>query len=61
MADIETCVSRLLRTTKNLLEALTAWSAGQVTDTQVYDQYNTLEIHFTNASQAFESVSLSMK
>ncbi|KAI8094237.1 actin interacting protein 3-domain-containing protein [Thamnidium elegans] len=61
MADIETCVSRLLRTTKNLLEILTAWSAGQVTDTQVYDQYNTLEIHFTNAIQAFESVSLSMK
>ncbi|KAG2237833.1 hypothetical protein INT48_002134 [Thamnidium elegans] len=42
-------------------QILTAWSAGQVTDTQVYDQYNTLEIHFTNAIQAFESVSLSMK
>lgn len=61
MADIEQSVSRLLMTTKKLLETLTAWSAGQVGDTAVYDEYNALEVHFANASQAFESVLLPME
>lgn len=61
MADIEASVSRLLMTTKKLLEALTAWSAGQVSDTQVYDEYNSLEAHFTSATQAFESALLPME
>lgn len=61
MADIEQSVSRLLMTTKKLLETLTAWSAGQVGDTAVYDEYNALEVHFANATQAFETVLLPME
>jgi hypothetical protein len=61
MVDIEHSVSKLLMTTKKLLETLTAWSSGTAKDTQVYDEYNALEIHFANATQAFESVSLPME
>lgn len=61
MADIESSVSRLLMTTKKLLETLTAWSAGQVNDTQVYDEYNLLETHFTSATRAFEAALLPME
>lgn len=61
MVDIEQSVSKLLMTTKKLLETLTAWSSGTAKDTQVYDEYNALEIHFASATQAFESVSLPME
>lgn len=61
MANIETSVSRLLMTTKRLLETLTAWSARDVKDTQVYDEYNALEFHFAKATQAFELASLPME
>ncbi|CEP18254.1 hypothetical protein [Parasitella parasitica] len=58
MMDIEQSVSKLLMTTKKLLETLTAWSSGTAKDTQVYDEYNALEVHFAGATQAFESMSL---
>ncbi|GAN07506.1 conserved hypothetical protein [Mucor ambiguus] len=61
MLDIEQSVSKLLMTTKRLLETLTAWSSGTAKDTQVYDEYNALEVHFASATQAFESVALSME
>jgi hypothetical protein len=61
MTEIETSVSRLLMTTKRLLETLTAWSSGQVGDTQVYDEYNALEVHFASATQAFETALLPME
>lgn len=61
MADIEASVSKLLMTTKKLLETLTAWSAGQVNDTQVYTEYNLLEAHFISATRAFESALLPME
>ncbi|KAI9337662.1 actin interacting protein 3-domain-containing protein [Pilaira anomala] len=61
MTEIETCVLRLLQTTKRLLATLTGWSAGEVSSTKVYEEYGTLEIHFIKATQAFESASLSMK
>ncbi|KAI8646847.1 actin interacting protein 3-domain-containing protein [Parasitella parasitica] len=58
MVDIEQSVSKLLMTTKKLLETLTAWSSGTAKDTQVYDEYNALEVHFAGATHAFESMSL---
>ncbi|KAG1119431.1 hypothetical protein G6F42_012977 [Rhizopus arrhizus] len=61
MLDIEQSVSKLLMTTKRLLETLTAWSSGTAKDTQVYDEYNALEVHFASATQAFESVALAME
>ncbi|CAO3618538.1 unnamed protein product [Mucor fragilis] len=61
MLDIEQSVSKLLMTTKRLLETLTAWSSGTAKDTQVYDEYNALEVHFASATQAFESVALPME
>ncbi|KAL7313174.1 Bud site selection protein 6 [Mucor circinelloides] len=61
MLDIEQSVSKLLMTTKKLLETLTAWSSGTAKDTQVYDEYNALEVHFASATQAFESVALPME
>jgi hypothetical protein len=61
MNEIESSVSRLLTTTKKLLETLTAWSSGQVGDTQVYDEYNALEVHFADATQAFQLALLPME
>jgi hypothetical protein len=61
MAEIESSVSKLLMTTKKLLETLTAWSSQKVNDTQVYDEYNALSLHFTSATQAFESALLPME
>lgn len=40
---------------------MTAWSSGTAKDTQVYDEYNALEVHFASATQAFESVALPME
>jgi hypothetical protein len=61
MSDIEQSVSRLLMSTKKLLETLTAWSSGKALDTQVYDEYCVLEVHFANTARAFESAQLSME
>ncbi|KAI8886345.1 AIP3-domain-containing protein [Backusella circina FSU 941] len=60
MSNIEQSVSRLLMSTKKLLETLTAWSSGKASDKQVHDEYCVLEVYFANTTRAFESAQLSM-
>ncbi|KAI8388907.1 actin interacting protein 3-domain-containing protein [Radiomyces spectabilis] len=59
-AEIEPAVTRLLRTTKALLEALTMWSQNHVTTGEIFDLYETLENQFHVVSRAFEDVSVPM-
>ncbi|CAO1627892.1 unnamed protein product [Parajaminaea phylloscopi] len=57
---MESSVTRLLVATKMLLEALTKWSAGQKTETQVSDVYVRLGNDFITARQAFASYNIDM-
>ncbi|KAG0171364.1 Bud site selection protein 6 [Apophysomyces sp. BC1034] len=60
MADIEHTVTRLLMSTKKLLEGLTAWSVRKVSDIQVEDIYHTLAANFVLATRAFETAQMPM-
>ncbi|PWN48268.1 AIP3-domain-containing protein [Violaceomyces palustris] len=57
---MESSVTRLLVATKMLLESLTKWSMGQVTETQVSDIYVRLGNDFNTAKVAFGSYGIDM-
>lgn len=57
---MESSVTRLLVATKMLLEALTKWSTGQKTETQVSDVYVRLGNDFITARKAFASYNIEM-
>ncbi|OAD03842.1 hypothetical protein MUCCIDRAFT_38225, partial [Mucor lusitanicus CBS 277.49] len=57
---IEQVVTKLLRTTKALLEALTQWSLMRASNSEIFDIHDTLEKQFFLVSQAFEEASVSM-
>ncbi|KAK4515571.1 Phosphatidylinositol 4-kinase pik1alpha (PI4-kinase)(PtdIns-4-kinase) [Mucor velutinosus] len=58
--EIEQVVTKLLRTTKALLEALTQWSLMRASNSEIFDIHDTLEKQFFLVSQAFEEASVSM-
>ncbi|EPB85501.1 hypothetical protein HMPREF1544_07684 [Mucor circinelloides 1006PhL] len=58
--EIEQVVTKLLRTTKALLEALTQWSLMRASNNEIFDIHDTLEKQFFLVSQAFEEASVSM-
>jgi hypothetical protein len=58
---MESSVTRLLVATKMLLEALTKWSTGQRTETQVSDIYVRLGNDFNTANHAFGSYGIDMR
>ncbi|KAG9294171.1 hypothetical protein G9A89_021530 [Geosiphon pyriformis] len=53
MSSIEKTVTTLLVATKSLLESLTAWSQGRMTEQQVSDVYVQLTSDFHKACQSF--------
>ncbi|CAG8445456.1 6567_t:CDS:2 [Dentiscutata heterogama] len=53
MNTMESTITQLLVTTKSLLEALTAWSNGRVTEQQVSDIYVKLAIELNHVVQLF--------
>ncbi|CAG8732384.1 13921_t:CDS:2, partial [Dentiscutata erythropus] len=53
MNTMESTITQLLVTTKSLLEALTAWSNGLVTEQQVSDIYVKLAIELNHVVQLF--------
>lgn len=59
--EIEQVVTKLLRTTKALLEALTQWSLMRLPSNEIYDIHDTLEKQFFLVSQAFEDASVTMR
>ncbi|KAF7720889.1 Bud site selection protein 6 [Apophysomyces ossiformis] len=59
-ADTEQVVTRLLRTTKTLLEALTSWSQLRTTTGEILDLHDTLEKQFFLVSQAFNEANVPM-
>lgn len=59
--EIEQVVTKLLRTTKALLEALTHWSQLRATTADILDFRETLERQFHSVSQAFEDNGVPMK
>lgn len=59
-SHMESSVTRLLVATKMLLEALTKWSLGQRTETQVSDIYVRLGNDFNIANVAFGSYGIDM-
>lgn len=58
---MESSVTRLLVATKMLLEALTKWSLGQKSETQVSDIYVRLGNDFNVANVAFGSYGIDMR
>ncbi|GAN04126.1 conserved hypothetical protein [Mucor ambiguus] len=58
--EIEQVVTKLLRTTKALLEALTQWSLMRASNSEIFDIHDTLEKQFFLVSQAFEEANVSM-
>ncbi|KAI7900330.1 actin interacting protein 3-domain-containing protein [Cokeromyces recurvatus] len=58
--EIEHVVTKLLRTTKALLEALTQWSLMRTSNTEIFEIHDTLEKQFFLVSQAFEEASIPM-
>ncbi|CEG76073.1 hypothetical protein RMATCC62417_11015 [Rhizopus microsporus] len=59
--EIEQVVTKLLRTTKALLEALTQWSNMRASNAEIFEIHDTLEKQFFLVSQAFEEAGVSMK
>ncbi|KAG0171808.1 Bud site selection protein 6 [Apophysomyces sp. BC1015] len=59
-ADIEQVVTKLLRTTKALLEALTSWSQLRTTRNDILDLHETLEKQFYLVSQVFGEANVPM-
>ncbi|KAG2229572.1 hypothetical protein INT48_008941 [Thamnidium elegans] len=58
--EIEQVVTKLLRTTKALLEALTQWSHLRASNTDIFEIHDTLEKQFFLVSQAFEESNVFM-
>ncbi|KAG0781141.1 hypothetical protein G6F17_003301 [Rhizopus arrhizus] len=58
--EIEQVVTKLLRTTKALLEALTQWSNMRASNSEIFEIHDTLEKQFFLVSQAFEEANISM-
>ncbi|KAI8049798.1 actin interacting protein 3-domain-containing protein [Gilbertella persicaria] len=58
--EIEQVVTKLLRTTKALLEALTQWSLMRASNTEIFGIHDTLEKQFFLVSQAFEEATVDM-
>ncbi|KAI8979780.1 actin interacting protein 3-domain-containing protein, partial [Mycotypha africana] len=58
--EIEQVVTKLLRTTKSLLEALTQWSVMRTSKNEVLELHDTLEKQFYLVSQAFEEAGVGM-
>ncbi|KAG1466986.1 hypothetical protein G6F56_004589 [Rhizopus delemar] len=58
--EIEQVVTKLLRTTKALLEALTQWSNLRASNTEISEIHDTLEKQFFLVSQAFEETNIPM-
>lgn len=59
--EIEQVVTKLLRTTKALLEALTQWSNMRASNSEIFEIHDTLEKQFFLVSQAFEEANISMR
>lgn len=57
---VESAVTRLLVSIKQLLETLTQWSKGEVSETQVSDVYVKLGNDFNSAVTAFTSFNIDM-
>ncbi|OAD77288.1 hypothetical protein PHYBLDRAFT_96992, partial [Phycomyces blakesleeanus NRRL 1555(-)] len=57
---IEQVVTKLLRTTKALLEALTQWSQMNMSTNEILEIHETLEIQFYSVSRVFEEANVSM-
>lgn len=55
LSTIETCVTRLLVSTKHLLESLTHWARRDATDKEVSDAYVRLGNDFRAATRAFSN------
>lgn len=55
LSTIETCVTRLLVSTKHLLESLTHWARKDATDKEVSDAYVRLGNDFRAATRAFSN------
>ncbi|CAO3594217.1 unnamed protein product [Absidia cylindrospora] len=53
-AEIEQVVTKLLRTTKSLLEALNLWSQLRMSTSDIFELHRTLENQFYMVSQSFE-------
>lgn len=54
-------MTKLLRTTKALLEALTQWSQQRASTAEILDFRETLETQFHLVSQAFEDAGVAMR
>ncbi|KAI9495783.1 hypothetical protein BDB00DRAFT_786024 [Zychaea mexicana] len=61
MADIEQTITVLLTYTKKFLEALTAWSLGQMMDVQVMSVYKDLASQFERVKQALQAAPLTVR
>ncbi|ORZ24204.1 actin interacting protein 3-domain-containing protein [Absidia repens] len=53
-AEIEQVVTKLLRTTKSLLEALNLWSQLRMSTSDIFELHRTLENQFYMVTQSFE-------
>jgi hypothetical protein len=60
-AHLETTVTKLLVATKQLLEGLTDWSQGRITEEEVSDIYVRLGNCFNAAVAAFTKEGISMR
>ncbi|KAI9361787.1 actin interacting protein 3-domain-containing protein [Pilaira anomala] len=58
--EIEQVVTKLLRTTKALLEALTQWSHSRASNADIFEIHDTLEKQFFLVSQTFEESNVFM-
>ncbi|KAG8969552.1 Bud site selection protein 6 [Tulasnella sp. 419] len=59
--QVETTVTRLLVAIKQLLESLTSWSLGKITENDVSDVYVTLGNDFNACVEAFSSIGINMQ
>lgn len=59
-SNVESTVTRLLVAIKQLLEALTLWSTGKMTEQQVSDVYVRLGNDFNMAVAAFAAFNIDM-
>lgn len=59
--DVPTAVRNLLLSTKDLQKALTQWSVGQVSETQVSDVYVQIGTDFNTVIQAFANWQIDLR
>jgi 3-deoxy-D-arabino-heptulosonate 7-phosphate (DAHP) synthase class II len=58
---VQTAVTRLLVATKQLLESLTNWSKGTISENDVSDVYVQMGNDFNSAVAAFQAVGIDMR